>query len=511
MPLYFRLLILLKKNLLFVKKIIKDLKKSKTKIYKKLSYSQYGEDVVLKSFYEKTPEYKGFYIDIGAYHPLKYSNTQIFYKNGWTGINIDATPKSMIPFNKFRKRDINLECAVSDKEETLTYYSFKENALSTFDEQLGEERIKQGWKLNKKFKLKTKTINQILSEYLPENQKIDFIDIDIEGFELKILKTFDFSKFAPDYFLIEDLDTVSEDLFRIQKSELNQFMQLHGYIAVAKTMKTIIFKKRNLELSKLKSISNKKWENFVKIIQKYHPYLLLNKEFKARLNNIKKISIQTNNQCNYSHIHKECPIHYFKQKEELETDAIYRLLDELGEENYENIIQFSVYNEPLVDSRFYDFCNYSKKVCPNCKIYLITNGALLKTDDDIKKLENAGVDYLHISAYSVEEYNRLKKLSVNIAYIIEPTILDNRMNLGTRKYKISQKPCYSVFADLCISSKGDVFLCCLDYNNSITYGNIYNQSLKEIINSEKLKEDYIKLSSNNRTYEICKKCNWSRY
>lgn len=503
MPLYFRLLFFLKK--------IKNLQKRKQNNYKKLSYSQYGEDVVLKSFYEKISDYKGFYVDIGAHHPLRFSNTQIFYTEGWRGINIDATPNSMKVFNKLRKKDINIECAISDKEETLTYYEFQENAFNTFDDNLAKERIENGWKLDRKIELKTKTINQILAEYLPENQKIDFINMDIEGLELRILKGFDFSKYSPNYFLVEDLNSVSNDLFSVEKSELNTFMQSQGYCAVAKTKKTILFEKKNLELSKLTSISNKKWSNFTKIIAKYNPYLSVNKDSKIRLNNIKKISIQTNNQCNYSHLHKECPIHYFKQREELDSNAIYRLLDELGRENYENIIQFSVYNEPLVDSRFYDFCSYAKQICPNGKIYLITNGALIKNNEDIKKLETVGVDYLHISAYSVEEYNRFKKLSIDIAYIIEPTILDSRMDLKTRKIKNTQTPCYSMLADLCISSKGDVFLCCLDYNNSITYGNIYQQNLEEIINSEKFKKDYLDLSQNRRIYSICKKCGWSRY
>ena len=94
-------------------------------------------------------------------------------------------------FNKIRKKDINIECAISDKEETLTYYEFQENAFNTFDDNLAKERIEKGWKLDRKIKLKTKTINQILAEYLPENQKIDFINMDIEGVELWILKGFD--------------------------------------------------------------------------------------------------------------------------------------------------------------------------------------------------------------------------------------------------------------------------------------------------------------------------------
>ena len=74
------------------------------------SYSQEGEDRILQRLFEnQTP---GFYVDIGAHHPRRFSNTYIFYKQGWRGINVDATPGSMFLFRVFRKRDINLEIAV---------------------------------------------------------------------------------------------------------------------------------------------------------------------------------------------------------------------------------------------------------------------------------------------------------------------------------------------------------------------------------------------------------------
>lgn len=76
--------------------------------FRKNFYSQDGEDTLLTAFYESQPEYKGFYVDIGALHPLRFSNTQIFYDRGWHGINIDATPGSMKLFNKVRPNDINI-------------------------------------------------------------------------------------------------------------------------------------------------------------------------------------------------------------------------------------------------------------------------------------------------------------------------------------------------------------------------------------------------------------------
>jgi hypothetical protein len=69
------------------------------------SFSQEGEDMVLrKEFQDKL---NGFYIDIGAYHPQKYSNTCYFYCKGWRGINVDPTPGSMDVFKKERPNDIN--------------------------------------------------------------------------------------------------------------------------------------------------------------------------------------------------------------------------------------------------------------------------------------------------------------------------------------------------------------------------------------------------------------------
>src|SRR5690554_5496726 len=81
----------------------------------KINYSQEGEDQVLKRIFEN--QNSGFYVDIGAYHPFKYSNTMHFYRQGWRGINIDASKNSMVEFNKHRPKDINIELAVSDQIE----------------------------------------------------------------------------------------------------------------------------------------------------------------------------------------------------------------------------------------------------------------------------------------------------------------------------------------------------------------------------------------------------------
>jgi hypothetical protein len=103
--------------------------------------------------------------------------------------------------------------------------------------------IKDGWKLKKVIKVKTCLINSVLEKHLPKNQLIDFISMDIEGLELAVLKTFNFDKFSPRFFLIEELSFVEKDFVDYQKSSLYQFLHKKGYIVTAKTMRTVIFEK----------------------------------------------------------------------------------------------------------------------------------------------------------------------------------------------------------------------------------------------------------------------------
>ena len=117
-----------------VVRVITDLKNYYLDGYALKSYSQEGEDMILRRLFEN--QTKGFYVDVGAHHPIRFSNTYFFYKKGWRGINIDAMPGSMKLFNKIRPRDINIEKAISDKKEVLTYYVFNDPALNGFSKKL---------------------------------------------------------------------------------------------------------------------------------------------------------------------------------------------------------------------------------------------------------------------------------------------------------------------------------------------------------------------------------------
>src|SRR5437879_30132 len=88
--------------------------------FPKVSYSRSGEDLLLDEILNY--KMKGVYVDVGAYHPVQYSNTFKFYLRGWTGINIDPNKEAIDLFNDVRPKDINLNLAISKEAGTYTYY-----------------------------------------------------------------------------------------------------------------------------------------------------------------------------------------------------------------------------------------------------------------------------------------------------------------------------------------------------------------------------------------------------
>jgi len=169
------------------------------------SYSQEGEDMVLRSFYEGQKNYKGFFVDVGAHHPSRFSNTNYFYKKGWRGINIEPTPGAIKAFNIFRKRDINLNIGISGVKDKLTFYCFNEPALNGFSKEISEERnTSKKYKIIKEVEVETYPLADVLDKNLPANQQIDFLTIDVEGLDLQVLKSNNWDKYKPAYILVED-------------------------------------------------------------------------------------------------------------------------------------------------------------------------------------------------------------------------------------------------------------------------------------------------------------------
>jgi FkbM family methyltransferase len=202
------------------------------------SYSQEGEDMILKRIFGD--ERNGFYVDIGAHHPKRFSNTYYFYTKGWRGINIDAMPGSMKAFNKCRPDDINIEVPISRIKQTLTYYMFNEPALNGFSKDLSEQRSTNGqvYKIIRTIDLETFTLSEILTKYLENGQQIDFMSIDVEGLDYDVLLSNDWVQFRPKIILVEMLNRALKDLYN---HEITKLLSSKGYEITSKTMNTVFF------------------------------------------------------------------------------------------------------------------------------------------------------------------------------------------------------------------------------------------------------------------------------
>ncbi len=203
------------------------------------SFSQDGEDIVLYDMFEEMHITKGFYVDIGAHHPFRYSNTYLFYQKGWSGINVEPTPGRMKLFQRFRSRDINLQIGVGLSNPAMNFYCFDEPALNTFDNQTKSEREREGFPVTDTISIPVISLSELLHTYLPPDTTIDFMTVDAEGMDLDILKSNDWKKYRPTLIVVEDTQYKFE---QPENSEIYRFMKAHHYSLVAKLHRSAIYR-----------------------------------------------------------------------------------------------------------------------------------------------------------------------------------------------------------------------------------------------------------------------------
>ena len=166
------------------------------KIYKNKKpnshYAEFAEDVMVNRILKKIK--KGFYVDIGAYHPYKGSLTYNLYNRNWNGMNLDISKSSIDLFNIARPTDLNINCAVSELNGETYYY---ENSPINQQNSLIPQYDNQ-----KKIKIQSYKLSEILK--IQNINSVDYINIDTEGNELEVLMGIDFSKINPTLFTIED-------------------------------------------------------------------------------------------------------------------------------------------------------------------------------------------------------------------------------------------------------------------------------------------------------------------
>ena len=208
--------------------------------------SQFGEEKKILELFDK--DFKGVYVDLGCFHPTRSNNTLEMFKKGWYGLNIDLNPLTIDLFNYARPSDINICSAISNKKTKKKLFF-----LGDFDSKNTLDLNHKNW-LSKHFKIskkdfkikiiKTNTLNSLFKKY--DFYKIDFMNIDIEGHELEVIKSVNFKKFDIKVICVEILNYNKNS--KNKKKKLISYLKKKGYYQKGKSEINYIFQKKTTKL-----------------------------------------------------------------------------------------------------------------------------------------------------------------------------------------------------------------------------------------------------------------------
>lgn len=210
-------------------KYLRKLLSSYLKPFREVSYSQLGEDRILEHVFKGKNE--GVYIDIGANDPIVYSNTYLLYQKGWHGLCIDPNPQFQEDYKKVRPKDTFVNSAVGNSNASV-YFQMNEDHRTSKIVDVMDQNTKE---------IKTVPLNEII-ETNNLHDKIDLMNIDVEGYELQVLESLSFDKHSPEVILIE---IHNNSLDELSKDEVYKYLCSKGYELFAVTIITAFFRKKH--------------------------------------------------------------------------------------------------------------------------------------------------------------------------------------------------------------------------------------------------------------------------
>ncbi len=227
-------------------------------------FGQSAEDAILTRIFRGRTE--GFYVDVGAFHPRKYSNTFVLHHFfGWSGVNIDASSRAITLFEKERPADTNVQTAVGGATDEVVYWKFDSRARNTISEDNVQRQLLRGDAcVVGKEKVRTRPLADVLAEHVPEGKVIDLLNIDIEGADFQALVSNDWRRYRPRVITVEDYAVGTVGL---ENSEIYSLLSEKGYRFSSHAFDTSIyieedFLKQNEDLGGASSDTERTGVNF---------------------------------------------------------------------------------------------------------------------------------------------------------------------------------------------------------------------------------------------------------
>ena len=210
----------------------------------KRSFAQQGEDLILDRIITRVLNWdinKTYnYIDVGAYDAVDHSVTYLLYLRGWRGIVFDPSFTTEKSFRFWRKRDKLIRAVVGDEDNTTVDFYIPNS--SNGDKSLTSSKYPPIEKIENYEKLTFKQVN--LNKELRRQgiDKINFLNLDVEGAELEIINSFDFEFFKPSIIAIEIHGNNIEEWLQTDEAKI---IISKGYQAIGSAVITHFFVRKD--------------------------------------------------------------------------------------------------------------------------------------------------------------------------------------------------------------------------------------------------------------------------
>jgi len=220
--------------------------------HKRIFYSIYGEDAIIMGLLDRHAMQSGkqlnlSYIDIGAWRPMKGSNTYFLYKMGSMGTVVEPNPHFERMWKAVRPRDkyMAIGCGIGKSADLQIFHPSA--ASNTFSSTFAEEiSATQAHKVTDSITVPLKTLKEIISEHIANSDLPFMLDIDIEGMDYEVISSYDFPiGFRPLIILIEDKPPVGDSP---DSSLIESYLNSQNYKLVARTVVTAVFVDENSNL-----------------------------------------------------------------------------------------------------------------------------------------------------------------------------------------------------------------------------------------------------------------------
>jgi FkbM family methyltransferase len=203
-------------------------------IYYRKSWSQCGEDLILRYLFDLLQIARPSYIDIGAHHPWYYNNTYLFYRQGARGVNVEPDPSLHAVLQRGRPRDVNLNIGIGPQAAELDFYVMSSRTLNTFSASEARKYVEEhGLNIVETKRIMVQTFAQAVDTHLGRTP--DLVSLDVEGLDLDILRSIDFSRYRPHAFCVETISYAGGDGSGIKSPEIHALMLQNGYMLYADT------------------------------------------------------------------------------------------------------------------------------------------------------------------------------------------------------------------------------------------------------------------------------------